>query len=170
MLAAAPSSKVVWQWYLAGCTRHRTGARAQFWGECGLGVCTEAEPRTTGRHAEISETGSDVLFCCVLPLRTYLPAQMFGEGRHPDIDRLFETRLAPFLSHKAFSFWSTRLWYFKEGLYYQGGMVSDDRPAGCRVVWCDLTVQALHTHRNRQLPERCPDPTRPGGCCTHAAM
>lgn len=50
--------------------------------------------------------------------------QMFGEGRHPNIDRLFETRLAPFLSQKAFNFWSTRLWYFKDGLYYQGGMVS----------------------------------------------
>jgi betaine lipid synthase len=49
---------------------------------------------------------------------------LFGEGRHPDIDRLFETRLAPFLSQKAYNFWSTRLWYFKEGLYYQGGMVS----------------------------------------------
>lgn len=48
---------------------------------------------------------------------------MFGEGRHPNINRLFETRLAPFLSQKAVNFWSTRLWYFKEGLYYQGGMV-----------------------------------------------
>jgi betaine lipid synthase len=51
--------------------------------------------------------------------------QLFGEGKHANIERLFETRLAPFLSQKAFSFWSTRLWYFKEGLYYQGGMVSD---------------------------------------------
>lgn len=50
--------------------------------------------------------------------------QLFGEGRHPHIERLFETRLAPFLSQKAFNFWSTRLWYFKQGLYYQGGMVS----------------------------------------------
>ncbi|KAF6256794.1 hypothetical protein COO60DRAFT_1656840 [Scenedesmus sp. NREL 46B-D3] len=48
--------------------------------------------------------------------------QMFGEGKHPHIERLFETRLAPFLSQKAFNFWSTRLWYFKQGLYYQGGM------------------------------------------------
>jgi betaine lipid synthase len=54
-------------------------------------------------------------------------AQMFGEGKHPGIDRLFETRLAPFLSQKAFNFWSMRLWYFKEGLYYQGGMVSNLR-------------------------------------------
>ncbi|WIA39165.1 hypothetical protein OEZ86_005292 [Tetradesmus obliquus] len=48
--------------------------------------------------------------------------QMFGEGKHPHIERLFETRLAPFLSQKAFNFWQTRLWYFKQGLYYQGGM------------------------------------------------
>jgi betaine lipid synthase len=48
---------------------------------------------------------------------------MFGEGKHPHIERLFETRLAPFLSQKAFNFWCTRLWYFKQGLYYQGGMV-----------------------------------------------
>jgi len=39
------------------------------------------------------------------------------------MERLFETRLAPFLSQKAFNFWNTRMWYFKDGLYYQGGMV-----------------------------------------------
>lgn len=49
---------------------------------------------------------------------------MFGEGRHPHIERLFETKLAPFLSQSANHFWSSRLWYFKRGLYYQGGMVS----------------------------------------------
>ena len=49
---------------------------------------------------------------------------MFGEGRHPHIDRLFETKLAPFLTQSANHFWSSRLWYFKRGLYYQGGMVS----------------------------------------------
>ena len=68
-----------------------------------------------------------------LPCWFSRPLQMFGEGRHPDIDRLFETRLAPFLSQKAYNFWSTRLWYFKEGLYYQGGMVStyDTGLIGC---------------------------------------
>lgn len=49
---------------------------------------------------------------------------MFGEGRHPHIERLFETKLAPFLSQSATHFWRSRLWYFKQGLYYQGGMVS----------------------------------------------
>lgn len=49
---------------------------------------------------------------------------MFGEGRHPHIERLYDTKLAPFLSQSANHFWQNRLWYFKQGLYYQGGMVS----------------------------------------------
>lgn len=53
---------------------------------------------------------------------------MFGEGRHPHIERLFETKLAPFLSQSANHFWRSRLWYFKRGLYYQGGMVSPLAP------------------------------------------
>ncbi|DBB17356.1 hypothetical protein WJX82_002206 [Trebouxia sp. C0006] len=47
---------------------------------------------------------------------------MFGEGRHPHIQRLYDTKLAPFLSQSANHFWQNRLWYFKQGLYYQGGM------------------------------------------------
>ena len=56
--------------------------------------------------------------------------QMFGEGKHPRIEELFERRLGPFLSQKAYNFWSTRLFYFKEGLYYQGGMVSRGKGQG----------------------------------------
>ena len=48
---------------------------------------------------------------------------LFGEGRHPHIEALFERCLGPWLSQAAFSFWSERLWYFHSGLYYQGGMV-----------------------------------------------
>lgn len=48
---------------------------------------------------------------------------MFGEGRHPRIEQLFEAKLAPFLSEASLKFWRSRLWYFKKGLYYQGGMV-----------------------------------------------
>jgi betaine lipid synthase len=48
---------------------------------------------------------------------------MFGEGRHPRIEQLFEAKLAPFLSEASLKFWQSRLWYFKKGLYYQGGMV-----------------------------------------------
>ncbi|GAB4820256.1 hypothetical protein N2152v2_007302 [Parachlorella kessleri] len=47
---------------------------------------------------------------------------LFGEGKHPHIERLFESRLAPFLSQASYKFWRTRLHYFREGLYYQGGM------------------------------------------------
>jgi betaine lipid synthase len=47
---------------------------------------------------------------------------LFGEGRHPCARQLFEDRLSPLLSQKAIAFWRPRLWYFKQGLYYQGGM------------------------------------------------
>ena len=48
--------------------------------------------------------------------------QLFGEGVHPHIEDVFERKLAPFLSQTSNSFWSKRLWYFRDGLYYQGGM------------------------------------------------
>lgn len=49
--------------------------------------------------------------------------QLFGEGVHPQAERLYETRLAPFLTQSSTAFWNTRLHYFKSGLYFQGGMV-----------------------------------------------
>ena len=48
--------------------------------------------------------------------------KMFGEGVHPGVERLFERALKPFLSQKAADFWAPRLWYFRQGLYFQGGM------------------------------------------------
>ncbi|GFH11752.1 uncharacterized protein HaLaN_07305, partial [Haematococcus lacustris] len=48
--------------------------------------------------------------------------QLFGEGVHPHIEQLFEKKLSPFLSQTSNNFWSSRLWYFHHGLYYQGGM------------------------------------------------
>lgn len=48
--------------------------------------------------------------------------KLFGEGRHEDFPRLFETRLRPFLSETSINFWRNRQFYFKQGLYYQGGM------------------------------------------------
>lgn len=48
---------------------------------------------------------------------------MFGDGRHPNIKQIFEQRLAPFMTQASYRFWEPRLWYFKQGLYYQGGMV-----------------------------------------------
>jgi len=57
---------------------------------------------------------------------------LFGEGKHPAAAELFEKELAPFLSQNTLRFWKTRLHYFREGLYYQGGMG--------KVVWA---MQAL---------------------------
>ena len=47
---------------------------------------------------------------------------LFGEGRHPDIKSIYLRKLAPFLSEGAARFWSKKLYYFNDGLYYHGGM------------------------------------------------
>ena len=49
--------------------------------------------------------------------------KMFGEGKHLGIDKIYEAKLAPFLTQTSLRFWNSRLWYFTQGLYYQGGMV-----------------------------------------------
>lgn len=72
--------------------------------------------------------------------------QLFGEGKHPHIERLFETRLAPYLTQKAYNFWSTRLWYFKQGLYYQGGMVGAHDTGGWVVILVELMMSLQLTH------------------------
>jgi betaine lipid synthase len=46
----------------------------------------------------------------------------FGDGVHPHTRRIYETQLAPFMSQTSNNFWRNRLWYFSQGLYYQGGM------------------------------------------------
>ncbi|CAL5226880.1 g9753 [Coccomyxa viridis] len=48
--------------------------------------------------------------------------KMFGEGKHLGIDKIYEAKLAPFMTQTSLRFWNSRLWYFKQGLYYQGGM------------------------------------------------
>ncbi len=48
--------------------------------------------------------------------------KLFGKGKHPSIDALFEKELAPFLSQNSLRFWRSKLHYFKRGLYYSGGM------------------------------------------------
>lgn len=53
---------------------------------------------------------------------------LFGEGKHPHIKSLFERQLAPFMSQAGIRFWRPRLHYFREGLYYQGGMG--------KFIWC----------------------------------
>jgi betaine lipid synthase len=47
---------------------------------------------------------------------------LFGEGKHPNFERIFEAELAPFLSQKAIKFWKSHAYYFKSGLYFHGGM------------------------------------------------
>ena len=54
--------------------------------------------------------------------------KMFGEGKHLGIDKIYETNLAPFMTQTSLRFWGSRLWYFRQGLYYQGGMVSLSAP------------------------------------------
>lgn len=49
--------------------------------------------------------------------------KMFGEGKHTGIEKIYEAKLAPFLTQTSLRFWNSRLWYFIQGLYYQGGMV-----------------------------------------------
>lgn len=53
-------------------------------------------------------------------LRTSFPLLASFPCRAPE---LFERKLAPFLSQTSIEFWKPRLWYFQQGLYYQGGMV-----------------------------------------------
>ena len=76
-------------------------------------------------------------------VRRHLPFEdvwaLFGEGRHPHIQALFERSLGPWLSQAAFGFWSERLWYFQSGLYYQGGMVRSSLPLGV----CHLPHQSV---------------------------
>ena len=48
--------------------------------------------------------------------------KMFGEGVLPEIDEVYHKRLAPWMSETSRNFWDSRLRYFKQGLYYQGGM------------------------------------------------
>ncbi|CAI5471037.1 unnamed protein product [Closterium sp. Yama58-4] len=48
--------------------------------------------------------------------------QMFGEGVHPQFPTLLERELAPFLSQGALNFWRWKKYYFKNGIYFHGGM------------------------------------------------
>mmetsp|Transcript_15720 Transcript_15720/g.51573 ORF Transcript_15720/g.51573 Transcript_15720/m.51573 type:complete len:706 (-) Transcript_15720:126-2243(-) len=48
--------------------------------------------------------------------------QLFGEGKHPDIQKVFHRYLGPFLTERCQDFWGKRLHYFQDGLYYFGSM------------------------------------------------
>ncbi|BBN01909.1 betaine lipid synthase [Marchantia polymorpha subsp. ruderalis] len=48
--------------------------------------------------------------------------KMFGDGVHPKFEQLLDREIAPFLSQGAANFWYQKSYYFKNGLYYHGGM------------------------------------------------
>ncbi|CAD7703949.1 unnamed protein product [Ostreobium quekettii] len=48
--------------------------------------------------------------------------KMFGEGRHPQIDRIYRHHLAPFMTEVSNKFWNNKLYHFERGLYYSGCM------------------------------------------------
>jgi betaine lipid synthase len=58
--------------------------------------------------------------------------KLFGEGKHENFPELLEKELAPFMTQKSIKFWRSKAYYFKDGLYYHGGMG--------KVVW---TMQVL---------------------------
>jgi betaine lipid synthase len=47
---------------------------------------------------------------------------LFGEGRHVKAEALFFRKLAPFMTQTSVKFWKNKIHYFKDGLYYHGGM------------------------------------------------
>ena len=48
--------------------------------------------------------------------------KMFGEGKHPEMEQLFEGKLAPWMSQGSQDFWRRKMYYFKSGFYYHGAM------------------------------------------------
>lgn len=48
---------------------------------------------------------------------------MFGEGVHPHIQAMYQSKLRQRLTPASAAFWDTRLRYFRSGLYFHGGMV-----------------------------------------------
>ncbi|CAI7858224.1 unnamed protein product [Closterium sp. NIES-54] len=48
--------------------------------------------------------------------------KMFGEGVHENFPELLERELVPFLSQGATNFWRWKKYYFRNGIYFHGGM------------------------------------------------
>jgi len=72
--------------------------------------------------------------------------KLFGEGKHEDFPALFEKHLAPFMTQKSIKFWRSKMYYFRDGLYYHGGMG--------KVVWgLQILIRALFVKNtmNRML-------------------
>ncbi|WVQ75099.1 hypothetical protein IAR50_004708 [Cryptococcus sp. DSM 104548] len=45
---------------------------------------------------------------------------IFGEGRHPDFDKLLTTKMSPFLSSHAYAYWKTHASQFSRNFYFRG--------------------------------------------------
>lgn len=67
--------------------------------------------------------------------------KLFGEGVHEDAEALFQREIFPYLSQDAVEFWSERMFYFKHGLYYFGGM-------GMMIMCMKYTAMLLGMQRN----------------------
>ena len=48
--------------------------------------------------------------------------KMFGEGKFENIDSVYRKHLMPFMTQNSIDFWNRKLYHFKRGLYYAGGM------------------------------------------------
>eukprot|EP00210_Caulerpa_lentillifera_P002059 g1974.t1 len=48
--------------------------------------------------------------------------RMFGEGKLDNIESIYEKHLAPFMCQNSIDFWNKKLYHFRRGLYYAGGM------------------------------------------------
>lgn len=45
---------------------------------------------------------------------------IFGEGHHPQFERLLTSKLSPFLSAHAYAYWKTHASQFKRNFYFRG--------------------------------------------------
>ena len=48
--------------------------------------------------------------------------KMFGEGKLENIEIVYRKHLMPFMTQNSIDFWNKKLYHFKRGLYYAGGM------------------------------------------------
>ncbi|CAM6106075.1 unnamed protein product [Calypogeia fissa] len=83
--------------------------------------------------------------------------KMFGEGVHPKFEQLLRTEITPFLSQGAANFWSQKSYYFKNGLYYHGGMgrllraVKMLAKVTRQEQWVDCLVNAPTLEKQKEL-------------------
>ncbi|KAL2643503.1 hypothetical protein R1flu_011090 [Riccia fluitans] len=83
--------------------------------------------------------------------------KMFGDGIHPKFDELLRKEISPFLSQGAANFWYQKAYYFKNGLYYHGGMgrllraVKILAKVTRKEQWVDCLVNAPTLEKQKEL-------------------